>query len=60
MGPAAIDLELDRAENTTPENYAWPASFEQQLADLSANGIQVILLFGGNPSWAATCVGRAY
>jgi hypothetical protein len=41
-------------QNTTPENYTWPASFEQQLAALSAQHIRVVLLFGDNPSWAAT------
>ncbi len=41
-------------ENTTPENYTWSASFEQQLAALSAAHIRVILQFGDNPSWAAT------
>jgi len=41
-------------QNTTPQNYAWSAGFEQQLAALSAAHIQVILQFGDNPSWAAT------
>jgi len=40
--------------NMTPENYTWSAGFEQQLADLSANCIEVILVLAGNPSWAAT------
>jgi Cellulase (glycosyl hydrolase family 5) len=41
-------------QNTTPENYSWPASFEEELASLTAHHIQVILLIGNNPSWAAT------
>lgn len=41
-------------ENTTPDHYQWPAALDQQLIDLAAQNIQVILLFGGNPRWAAT------
>ena len=61
IGTAWARLPLSWAwiepENRTPENYNWPASFEQQLAALSARHIQVILLFGDNPSWAATYPG---
>lgn len=42
--------------NTTPDNYEWDPYFEQQLIDLSAAHIKVILLFGQNPSWAATYI----
>ena len=40
-------------ENTTPENYQWPAPLDDWLARLSAQEIRVILTFTGNPSWAA-------
>lgn len=39
--------------NTTPENFQWPASFDDWLARLSAENVNVILMFTGNPSWAA-------
>ncbi|MBN1134948.1 MAG: hypothetical protein JXM73_00075 [Anaerolineae bacterium] len=58
LGTAWVRLPLNwcviEPQNRTPENYAWPASFEQQLAALSAHHIRVVLLFGCNPSWAAT------
>jgi hypothetical protein len=50
----ALSWDLIEPENTTPGNYTWSASFEQQLAALSARRIRVILVFGDNPSWAAT------
>ena len=58
MRTAWVRLPLSWAwiepQNTTPENYNWSASFEEGLASLSAHHIQVILLVGNNPSWAAT------
>jgi hypothetical protein len=58
IGTAWVRLPLSwyyiEPENSTPENYSWSVSFEEQLAALSARHIQVILLFGDNPSWAAT------
>jgi hypothetical protein len=41
-------------ENTTPDNYSWWPPLDSFLAELSANNIDVILTFGGNPDWAAT------
>ncbi|MFC2036389.1 hypothetical protein ACFLYD_00245 [Chloroflexota bacterium] len=51
-----VPLLWDRIEpvNTTPDNYQWPASFDQQIAQLSARGIKTILTLKDNPSWAAT------
>jgi hypothetical protein len=47
-----------KAQNTTPENYQWPAAFDDWLARLSAQGIRVLLTFTGNPSWAADYAGE--
>jgi hypothetical protein len=43
--------------NTTPENYTWPAAFDDWLARLSAEGVSVVLTLAGNPSWAAAYPG---
>jgi hypothetical protein len=56
---ARIPFHWDRFEpqNTTPENYNWSASLEQQLVDLSAKNVRVIFTLNRNPSWAATYLG---
>ncbi len=41
-------------QNTTPENYQWPATLDRQLAYLAAHNVHVILTLQGNPDWAAT------
>jgi hypothetical protein len=43
--------------NTTPDNYTWPAVFEDSLVRLSAERVRVILTLTGNPSWAASYAG---
>lgn len=40
-------------DNTTPENFRWDV-YDDTLADLSAQGFQVIVNVAGNPSWAAS------
>lgn len=40
-------------QNTTPENYQWPETFDESLAQLSTREIRIILTFTGNPAWAA-------
>jgi hypothetical protein len=40
--------------DTTPENYQWPADFDEGLAKLSARNMRIILTLYRNPSWAAT------
>jgi hypothetical protein len=51
-----VPLEWKTIEptNTTPANYQWPTWLDQQLAQLSARNVRVILTLMGNPAWAAT------
>jgi hypothetical protein len=44
-------------QNTTPDNYSWPAALDDHLAALSAQGIHVLLSLHNSPSWAATYPG---
>ncbi|MEJ2212452.1 MAG: hypothetical protein P8129_25990 [Anaerolineae bacterium] len=43
--------------NTTPENYAWSAAWEQELLRLRGRGVNFVLTLTGNPAWAATYPG---
>jgi hypothetical protein len=51
-----VPLEWKTIEptNTTPANYQWPTRLDEQLAQLSARNVRVILTLMGNPAWAAT------
>jgi hypothetical protein len=40
--------------NTIPENFRWPADFDEELARLAEMDVNVILTLMGNPTWAAT------
>jgi hypothetical protein len=48
-----LEWKLIEPTNTTPSNYQWPRRLDQDLAQLSAKNIKVILTLMGNPSWAA-------
>jgi hypothetical protein len=58
MGARWVRMPLNWAAiepaNTTPENYAWPASFERELLRLRGQGVSFVLTLVGNPAWAAT------
>jgi hypothetical protein len=49
-------VQIER-RNTAPDDYQWPASLDEGLAELSARNIRIILTLSHNPSWAATYPG---
>jgi hypothetical protein len=58
-GWARVPLPWAQIEpsNTIPDYYRWPPQLDSHLAELSKRNIKVILIFGFNPSWAATYPG---
>lgn len=55
-GRVRIPLSWSTIEpvNTSPAEYRWSPDYDERLAQISLNHMDVILTIEGNPSWAAT------
>ncbi|MDD3829144.1 MAG: cellulase family glycosylhydrolase [Anaerolineae bacterium] len=56
IGRVRIPLSWAAIEpvNTSPAEFRWSTVYEEGLAQISLNNMDVILTIEGNPSWAAT------